>query len=174
MGIFIPTPYLGGSADQSARQAFEVLREAGVAFARTGESTSDQAVVLVDLPDLAKALAVLGKARMGVLDSASKTTLSTLDTQPRFLVASSGITGRKLLRHAVTGTALALALAALIIAGVGPSRRFILLAQRTTPCRLAIVSGAALLSRWLPFTPHDPHVDKIKQNVYGHGRSRMR
>jgi hypothetical protein len=151
MGIFIPTPYLGGSADQSARQAFEVLREAGVAFARTGESTSDQAVVLVDLPDLAKALAVLGKARMGVLDSASKTTLSTLDTQPRFLVASSGITGRKPLRHAVTGTALALA--ALIIAGVGPSRRFILSAQRTTPYRLAIVSGAALLSRWLPFTP---------------------
>jgi hypothetical protein len=94
---FIEPPYLGGSADQSARQAFEVLRKAGVASARTGESISDQAVVLVDLPDVAKALAVLGKARIRVLDSPSNTTLATLDTQPRLLVASARSAGMKLL-----------------------------------------------------------------------------
>jgi hypothetical protein len=82
MRIFLEPPYLGGSADQCARQAFQVLREAGVASARTGENISDQAVAFVDLPDVAKALAVLGKARMRVLDSASNTTLSTLDIQP--------------------------------------------------------------------------------------------
>ena len=82
MRIFIEPPYLGGSADQSGRQAFEVLREAGVASARTGENISDQAVAFVDLPDVAKALAVLAKARMRVLDSASNTTLSILDIQP--------------------------------------------------------------------------------------------
>ena len=81
MRIFIEPPYLGGSVDQSV-QACEVLREAGVASARTGATIADYAVALVDLPDVAKALAVLGKARIRVLDSASNTTLSTLDIQP--------------------------------------------------------------------------------------------
>jgi hypothetical protein len=63
---------------------------------------------------------VLGKARIRVLDSASNTTLATLDTQLRFLVASARSTGMKLLDHAATGMALALALVALIIAGGGP------------------------------------------------------
>ena len=70
MGIFIRTPHLGGSADQSARQAFEVLREAGIASARPGGIIDYYAVVLVDLPDAAKALAVLGKSGIrAVLDS---------------------------------------------------------------------------------------------------------
>jgi inorganic pyrophosphatase/exopolyphosphatase len=65
MRIFIEPPY-----EAQSIKAFEVLREAGVASARTGESISNQAVVLVDLPDLAKALAVFGKAEMrAVLDS---------------------------------------------------------------------------------------------------------
>jgi hypothetical protein len=64
MRIFIEPPYLGGSVDQSAREAFEVLREAGVASARPGATIGDYAVALVDLPDVAKALAVLGKAGM--------------------------------------------------------------------------------------------------------------
>jgi hypothetical protein len=64
MRIFIEPPYLGGSADQSGREAFEVLREAGVASARPGAAIGDYAVALVDLPDVAKALAVLGKAGM--------------------------------------------------------------------------------------------------------------
>ena len=59
MRIFIEPPY-----EAQSIKAFEVLREAGVASARTGESISNQAVVLVDLPDLAKALAVFGKAEM--------------------------------------------------------------------------------------------------------------
>ena len=61
MRIFIEPPYFGGSADQSGRQAFEVLREAGVASARPGGTMGDYAVVLIDLPDVAKAFAVLGK-----------------------------------------------------------------------------------------------------------------
>jgi hypothetical protein len=70
MGIFIRTPYLGGSADQSARQAFEVLREARIASARPGGTIDYYAVVLVDSPDMAKALEVLGKAGIrAVLDS---------------------------------------------------------------------------------------------------------
>ena len=78
MGIFIRTPYLGGSADQSCRQAFEVLREEGVAFARTGEIISDRAVVWVDLPDVAKALAVLGKVGANRRDVAFCATLSSV------------------------------------------------------------------------------------------------
>jgi hypothetical protein len=62
MRIFIEPPYLGGSADQSGRQAFEVLREAGVTSACPGGTIGDYAVVLVDLPDVAKAFAVLGKS----------------------------------------------------------------------------------------------------------------
>ena len=73
--MFLEPPYPAASADQCARQAFEVLRKAGVASARTGESIRDEAVVLVDLPDVAKALAVLGKARIQVLYSASNTKL---------------------------------------------------------------------------------------------------
>jgi hypothetical protein len=176
MRIFLDPPYPGGSADQCARQALEALREAGVASARTRESIRDQAVVLVDWPDVAKALTVLGKARMRVLDSASNTTLSTLDTQPRFLIASARSTGMKLLRHAPTGMALALALAALVITGGGPIsirklpdapalvlvRWYLMLpplhfvGPANDPYRLAIVSGAALLCRWLPVAPDDP------------------
>jgi hypothetical protein len=64
MRIFIEPPsYLGGSFDQSV-QAFEVLREAGVASARPGGTMGDYAVVLIDLPDVAKAFAVLGKSGM--------------------------------------------------------------------------------------------------------------
>jgi hypothetical protein len=58
MRIFIEPPYFGGSVDQSVRQAFEVLGEAGVASARPGCTINDRAVVLVDLPKLAKAPAV--------------------------------------------------------------------------------------------------------------------
>jgi hypothetical protein len=70
MRIFIEPPYLGGSADQSGRQAFEVLREAGVASALPGGTTGYYAVVLVDLPDVAKALEVLGKAGMRAMSAA--------------------------------------------------------------------------------------------------------
>ena len=64
MRIFIEPPsYLGGSVDQSV-QALEVLREAGIASARPGGIIDYYAVVLVDLPDAAKALAVLGKSGM--------------------------------------------------------------------------------------------------------------
>ena len=70
MRIFIEPSYLGGSVDQSVRQAFEVLREAGVASARPGGTLGDYAVVLVDLPDVAKALAVLGKAGMRAMSAA--------------------------------------------------------------------------------------------------------
>jgi len=64
MRIFIEPPYLGGSVDQSGRQAFELLREAGVASARLGSNIDYYAVVLIDLPDAAKALKALGKAGM--------------------------------------------------------------------------------------------------------------
>jgi len=68
MRIFIEPPYLGGSVDQSGRQVFEVLHEAGVASARPGGNIDYYAVVLIDLPDAAKALEVLGKAGMrGIL-----------------------------------------------------------------------------------------------------------
>jgi hypothetical protein len=70
MRIFIEPSYLGGSVDQSVRQAFEVLGEAGVASARPGGTLGDYAVVLVDLPDVAKALAVLGKAGMRAMSAA--------------------------------------------------------------------------------------------------------
>jgi hypothetical protein len=176
MRIFLAPPYPGGSANQSARQAFEVLRKAGVASARTGEGIRDEAVVLVDLRDVAKSLAVLEKAQIRVLDSASNTTLATLDTQPRFLVASARSTGMKLLDYAATGMALVLAFTALMTAGVGPIsikklphaselalvRWYLVLppldfvGPANDPYRLAIVSGAALLSRWLPVAPDAP------------------
>jgi len=43
MRIFIEPPYLGGSADQSGRQAFEVLREAG-------SPLRDSAALLTTMP----------------------------------------------------------------------------------------------------------------------------
>jgi cytosine/adenosine deaminase-related metal-dependent hydrolase len=64
MRIFIEPSYLGDSVDQSGRQAFELLREAGVSSARPGSNIDYYAVVLVDLPDAAKALEALGKAGM--------------------------------------------------------------------------------------------------------------
>ena len=64
MRIFIEPSYLEGSVDQSGRQAFELLREAGVTSARPGGNIDYYAVVLVDLPDAAKALEALGKAGM--------------------------------------------------------------------------------------------------------------
>jgi hypothetical protein len=64
MRIFIEPPYLGGSVDQSGRQAFEVLREAGVASARPGGTIGDYAVVFVTPRDVAQAFAVLRKSGM--------------------------------------------------------------------------------------------------------------
>ena len=58
-------PYFGDSVDQSVRQSI-----AKPVSARPGCTISDRAVVLVDLPELAKAPAVFGKAGMrAVLDS---------------------------------------------------------------------------------------------------------
>jgi hypothetical protein len=67
MRIFIEPPYLGGSADQSGRQAFEVLREAG-------SPLRDSAALLTTMPScwsIYQMLQRLGKSGIrAVLDPA--------------------------------------------------------------------------------------------------------
>jgi hypothetical protein len=175
MRIFLEPPYLGGSADQCARQAFQVLREAGVASARTGE-------ILAIRPSRSSICQTWRRrsrcSERRECESWIRHLIQRfrLWTFSRFLVASARSAGIKLLRHAPTGMALALALAALIITGGGsisirklphapalglvrwylvlPPLHFV--GPANDPYRLAIVSGAALLSRWLPAAPDDP------------------
>jgi hypothetical protein len=68
--IFIEPPTSGAQSIQALDEHFEVLRGSADRLCAPGGTINDRAVVSVDLPDLAKALAVFGKAEMrAVLDS---------------------------------------------------------------------------------------------------------
>jgi len=66
MRILIQPPYIGGSSDQIARQAFDILREtARISFVCSGGTINNNyAFVIVDPTDVPEALAALGKAGM--------------------------------------------------------------------------------------------------------------
>jgi hypothetical protein len=65
MRILIQPPYIGGSSDQIARQAFDILREtARISFVCSGGTINNYAFVIVDPTDVPEALAALGKAGM--------------------------------------------------------------------------------------------------------------
>jgi hypothetical protein len=65
MRILIQPPYVGGSSDQVARQAFDILREAAcISFVCSGGTIDDCAFVIVDPTEVSAAIAALEKAGM--------------------------------------------------------------------------------------------------------------
>jgi hypothetical protein len=62
MRIFVQPPEIGGSLNNVAQQAHNILRKAGIASTRLGGIINDQGVVLVDSADVPGALKVLTRA----------------------------------------------------------------------------------------------------------------
>jgi hypothetical protein len=95
MRVFIEPSYLGGSVDQSVRQAFEVLREAGIASARPGGSIGDYAIVFVNPRDVAKSFAVLRKSGMRAMLAAISHSAVRRCPRPGRLYGQRGNAGQR-------------------------------------------------------------------------------